>query len=94
MRLAPLFVLLALTPCSACKGTAGGGELTRKQCRDLVRKRNQLLSRDTGGMHTSLQRREKASVEGCMNRGTERAYRCVMQAGSPGELESCELLFD
>ncbi|MBM4361622.1 MAG: hypothetical protein FJ104_02995 [Deltaproteobacteria bacterium] len=83
------FALLAVS----CKtSNVEGGELSRKQCQDLVRHVQRLESADTGGMKDSLHAARRASVEGCLRRGTERAHRCILRAESVGDLEACDML--
>lgn len=90
MRVSPLALALLAAACKT--SNPEGGELTREQCQDLVRHVQRLESADTGGMKESLHAARRANVEGCLRRGTERAYRCVLRTESVGELEACDML--
>ncbi len=92
MRLSTVLLLSTLGLAPACKTTVTGeGGLTREQCGDVVRKQNKILTRDTGGLDVAMQSKERSSIEQCMARGTPQAYRCVMQAQTESDLQTCEL---
>lgn len=85
---------VALILCAACRSpTPEGAELSRTQCADLVRHVQKLESADTGGMRDALNAGLRSGIEGCLAKGTERAYRCVLVAEAMKDLESCDLLF-
>jgi hypothetical protein len=75
-----------------CKEQVGAGGLTRRQCGDLVRKVERLQSEQGGGLRAALQASHGSAVDSCLERATERVFRCVMQARDPDELSSCEML--
>jgi uncharacterized pyridoxal phosphate-containing UPF0001 family protein len=80
---------------SSCRSTNHeGGDLSREQCQELVQHVQALESADTGGLAQALDAARRANVEGCLRRGTERAYRCVLQAESKKDLEPCESLYE
>ena len=92
-HLVPL-VLAALAVLAGCRQTVPeGAELTRPQCADLVRRVQRLESEDTGGMRLALTRALRSGIDGCLEKGTERAYRCVLQAERRVDLEPCERHF-
>ncbi len=83
-----LFVLIL---CAGCKAPSGV-ELSRSQCADLVRHVQSLTADDNSELRAS-QTRLRADIEGCLANGTEKAYRCVMQAEQAKDLEICDSLF-
>jgi hypothetical protein len=84
---------LGLLVClSGCHSAHPESELTHEECADLVRHVQRLEGADTGGMQVALNVGLRSGIEGCMARGTQTAYRCVMQAESAKDLESCNLL--
>ena len=86
---ASLVVLLVL---SGCHNTpASGGELTRQQCAELVL-HVQRLTADEPGVGRAMDVRFKSDIEGCLVRGTERAYRCVQAAETAADLDACDAL--
>ena len=85
---------LPLILCAACHSAAPeGAELTRAQCADLVRHVQRLESDDTGGMRLALTAALRSGIEGCLAKGTDRAYRCILVAESVKDLETCDSLF-
>jgi hypothetical protein len=86
-----LFVLLVVL--SGCRSTRPeGGEVSREECAELVRHVQKLESEDTGGLRLALGVGMTASVDGCLEKATRRAYACVMQSASKKDLESCDML--
>ena len=90
MRRILLFLLL-LPGCH--RTTPEGAELTHAQCADLVRRVQRIQSEDTGGMRLVMTVGLSGGIEGCMEKGTERAHRCVLQAESISDLQTCDSLF-
>lgn len=86
-------VLAAALLLPACNRAAPTGELSHEECADLVRHVQKLEAADTGGLRDALNVGLRSGIEGCMGRGTVRAYRCVLQAQVVGELESCNDFF-
>jgi hypothetical protein len=86
-----ILALVALLP--ACHRAAPTGELSHEECADLVRHVQRLQSADTGGLRDALNVGLRAGIEGCLARGTVRAYQCSLQAQTVGELESCDIYF-
>jgi hypothetical protein len=83
-------VLLAL----GCRETPPeGAELTTAECRRIQQRIERLESADTGGLKDALHIQVRSGIEGCLGKGTQRAYRCVMQAESLGDLHECDSLF-
>jgi len=79
---------------SGCQQAAPeGAELTHAECADLVRRVQRIQSADTGGMRLALTAALRPGIEGCLEKGTQRAYRCVLQAEGTQDLDSCDLLF-
>ena len=78
---------------ASCERAAGAGEVTRDQCVEIVRKQDRLESKQTGGMHAAVQRTERTRIDRCLERATERAYRCVRSADTVAKLRTCESLF-
>ena len=88
------WLLVALVLAAGCENKGPeGAELTRTQCADLVRHVQRLQSDDTGGLRVAMAPRLRADIEGCLESGTERAYRCVLQAEAAKDLEICNSLF-
>jgi hypothetical protein len=84
-------VLLLLI--SGCRSTRPeGGEVSRPECAELMRHVQKLESEDTGGLRLALGVGMTATVDGCLEKATRRAYLCVMQSESKKYLESCEML--
>ena len=83
-------VVVVLAGCHSAPPASG--ELTHEQCADMVRHVNQLETDDSSGMRRALDVGLKAGIESCLVKGTERAYRCVLQAEKTADLESCEAL--
>jgi hypothetical protein len=88
-----IVLLVAAAPTTACEAANTEGELTREQCAELVRKVRQLNTADTGGLKVAMQASHGGSVEGCLRKGTERAYRCVLQSDTLGALSNCDSLY-
>jgi hypothetical protein len=77
---------------TACRSTQpSGGELTREECADLVRHVDRLQAGDPG-VGRAMDVRLKSDIEGCLVRGTQRAYHCVQQAETAADLDACEPL--
>lgn len=89
-----LVTLLALV-LSGCPTppTPEGAELTRAQCADLVRHVQRLTSEDTGGLRITLNVGLRAGIDGCLEKGTPRAYSCVKASETLGDLAACDSLF-
>ncbi len=93
MRLVPgLLALSLLFAVAGCKGTPAGTAVTRRQCVDLVRKERRLRSASTAGLGMAEQVGERANVDACLGKATPRAYRCVMNAETAGDLDACDEL--
>ncbi len=86
---APLLACLALV---ACESARPSGELTREECADLVRHVQRLESADTAGLRMALTVGLRSGIDGCLEKGTQRAYRCVLSAEAPKDLETCDAL--
>ncbi len=87
-------VLLAVFLCAGCRETPPeGAELTRSECSKLVQHVQSLEAADTGGLLDALHVGLRSGIEGCLGRGTKRAYRCVLDAQSVGDLRDCDSLF-
>lgn len=89
LRLHLVAVLLPLAGCRSAPAT--DGELTREECADLVRRVDRLQASDPG-VGRAMDVRLKSDVEGCLVRGTRRAYRCIQQAETAADLDACEAL--
>jgi hypothetical protein len=90
MRALPVALIL----CAACQSAAPeGAELSRGQCAELVRHVQRLESADTGGLRDALNVSLRSGIDGCLAKGTERAYRCVLSAEAMSDLDSCNALF-
>jgi hypothetical protein len=87
-RVLPLAALLV-----ACHRSAPTGELSHEECANLVRHVQKLQAADTGGLRDALNVGLRAGIEGCLARGTAKAYDCALQAQTLGELESCNSFF-
>ncbi len=70
-----------------------GAELTRAQCADLVRHVQRLQSEDTGGLRITLGVGLRSDIEGCLEKGTARAFSCVKAAENLNDLSACDGLF-
>lgn len=77
----------------ACHRAAPTGELSHEECANLVRHVQKLQAADTGGLRDALNVGLRAGIEGCLTRGTAKAYECSLQAQSLGELQSCDSYF-
>jgi hypothetical protein len=88
MRVVCAALFLALFGCQS----AHSGELSHEECADLVRHVQRLQSDDTGGMRLALTVGLQGGIEGCMAKGTQRAYVCIQHAESVKDLESCNML--
>jgi hypothetical protein len=84
-----LFILVSGAPLACRTVYSENGELTRDQCADLIRHVQRLESADTGGLRMARQVGLNSGVEGCLINGTDRAYRCVLQAETANDLPSC-----
>ena len=84
-----LAVLLLLSGCQSTPAT--GGELSHEECADLVRRAQRLQAEDPG-VGRAMNVRLKSDIEGCIVRGTHRAYSCVQQAETVTDLDACEAL--
>lgn len=93
MRAFALPSILLVSSLSCQTRQPEGAELTRAQCAELVRHVQRLESADTGGMREALNVGLRSGVDGCLEKGTDRAYRCVMSAEAQKDLGSCDLLF-
>lgn len=87
-----ILALLLLSAAAACKGRPEAGEVTRRQCVDLVRKQHRLRSAGTDGLERAMQVGERADVDACLEKATKRAYRCVMHAEDAQDLHACDEL--
>jgi hypothetical protein len=87
------FAWLCLILCAACERTdPAGAELTHAECADLVRHIQTLQSDDMATLRAA-QPHLRADIDGCLQNGTKSAYRCVMQAEAPKDLQICDSLF-
>jgi hypothetical protein len=83
-----VFVLLY-----GCQSASSGtSELTHDECANLVRHVQRLQSDDAAGLQRALDVGLKSGIEGCLEKGTQRAYRCVLQAENTTELANCDAL--
>jgi len=90
----PSLIVCVALGIAGCKSSNNeGGELTREQCQELIRHVQTLQSADVGGLRDALHASRRSNLETCLRNGTERAYRCVLQAEGVGDLESCESLY-
>ena len=91
---APLVVLVALA-LAGCPTppVPEGAELTRAQCADLVRHVQRLQSADTGGLRVALGVGLRADIDGCLEKGTLRAFSCVKAAENLTDLGACDSLY-
>ena len=84
-----LAALLAVAGCKDRKNTAGG-ELSRSQCRELIRIEHAFASTDTPGMAISLGVLENRKMDDCLIRGSEMAYECIQSASDLSDVHNCE----
>ena len=84
-----LAALLAFAGCKDRKNTAGG-ELSRAQCRELIRIEHAVMSADTPGMAISWGALENRKLDDCLKRGSEMAYECIQSAESESDVHDCE----
>jgi hypothetical protein len=78
---------------ASCHRAAPEGELSRKECADLVRHVQRLEAADTGGLRDALNVGLRGGIEGCLRSGTVRAHQCVLQAQTMGDLDGCNAYF-
>ena len=95
MRASLVAILAAslVTPLGCQSRNVEGGELSPADCSDLVRHVQKLEAGDTGGLRDALNVGLRSGVEGCLRKGTRRAYQCVLMAEKTADLETCASLY-
>ncbi len=84
-----LTVVIAL---GACRAGAGGGEVSRADCAEIVRKQDRLRS-ETPGSLPAARRTERTRIDECERSATQSALRCVRIATTVEQLATCDSLF-